>query len=112
MRGRGVPHAAIMCAGRACNLLIRNNKSWHRFQSPEGGRLGLQHVCRQRGQYAPLFQSPEGGRLGLQPAWPTSRSRAALVSVPRRGQARPATPRLSVGQGEETPSFSPPKGAG
>ena len=42
MRGRGVPHAAIMCAGRACNLLIRLNKSWHRFQSPEGGRLGLQ----------------------------------------------------------------------
>ena len=36
------------------------------FQSPEGGRLGLQPLTRETVAVAAEFQSPEGGRLGLQ----------------------------------------------
>ena len=38
-----------------------------RFQSPEGGRLGLQHAVQHIVGDGYVFQSPEGGRLGLQP---------------------------------------------
>ena len=36
------------------------------FQSPEGGRLGLQRLLAVQEDIMVKFQSPEGGRLGLQ----------------------------------------------
>ena len=58
----------------------------YKFQSPEGGSLGLQALTKERVvPYVP-FQSPEGGSLGLQVA-------CAVMGI------------------EPSSSFSPPKGA-
>ena len=58
-----------------------------------------------------MFQSPEGGRRGLQPFGYTATGEIRQVSVPRRGQAGPATA-VDSGFAPFGYSFSPPKGAG